>query len=467
MTHTPHPERNHPVTTAQAGRRQTPPVPHAVTAEDDKKARADTADLERIDRLLTTVLVVLGFGGLIFTAVNVTLFAIEHDTHPGIAWMLDPLVSLALLGVLFVDGKLAAHGYKPSGWPFALRWFAGLATWLMNCWGSLYPKGEFTGWPDRADPAGLLLHSVIPFLVILLAEAGAGYRKFSTRRKGEYAATIQAWKDQENARREAEAEAVRRRQETAEATAEAERQRTAELAAEKERAAISAAAAREAEAAKLREIEATAEMNARLAREAREDEEARHRREVEARERQAELDRRTALHQAELERERIRAEAEADAVKTRAAAEAKALEDAARDRRNAAEARRARTAEPAPEATAEPVRRTAEPAARATAEPRKLAPVPDRSSADADDVRGAEAKRRQIEAANIEAAVLLFTDQAPTRREFGERYGRSEAWARERFTEAERLMAQDTDFEARVLTEADRRTTNKEDQVSA
>jgi hypothetical protein len=475
-TPTARPERIHPVTTA-------PPTqaPRVVTAEDADKARKAIADLERTERLITTVLVILGIGGLIFTAVNVTLFAIDHHTHPGIAWMLDPLVSLALLGVLFIDGKLAAHGYKPNGWPFALRWFAGLATWLMNCWASLYPDGKFTGWPDNPDPAGLLLHSVIPFLVILLAEAGAGYRKFSTGKKADHQKVLETYKDQQETKRRTEAEARRREQEQARAAAEAERQRTAELAAEEKRASIETAKARELAEAKARELKAAAETEARRAEQARLDAEARRRADAEAREQQARIDRENAEHAAALERQRIQAEAEAQAVTAKVEAEARAAEQAREDRRRAAEARRARTAEPTAEtgpATAEPTAEptallpaptaetvqgatallpeaTAEPTALLAPEPRKLTALP---TAETDDVRGAEAKRKQIEEANFEAAVLQLMDIAPTRKDFAAHYGRSETWGRERYAEAERQMSEDADFTARVTAEAERRS---------
>lgn len=483
-------ERNHPVTTA--------PALHVVTAEDADKARKTIADLERIERLVTSVLVVLGVGGLIFTAVNVTLFAVEHHVHWGIAWMLDPLVSISLLAALFIDGKLAAHGYKPSGWPFILRWFAGLSTWLMNCWGSLYPDGTFTGWPDRPDPAGLLLHSVIPVLVIVLAEAGAGYRKFSTRKKAEQQAIVTAWKDQQEARRQADADARRRREEADRATAEAERKRAADLEAEQKRASIEAAKARELADAKARQIRAESDAEARRAEQARKDEEARLRLEAEARERQARIDRENADHAAELERQRILAEAQAEATKTQAAAHAeaerlriqgdlKAAEDAREERRRAAEARRAKTALPAVETTALLTETTAEttalptallpertalPAQTATAETRKptalLTALP---SPDTEDVRGAEAKRKQIEAANFEAAVLQLMDIAPTRKDFAALYGRGETWGRERYADAERLMSEDPEFSNRVTAEADKRssilTANEDEQVPA
>jgi hypothetical protein len=451
-----------------------------VTAEDADKARKAITDIERTERLVTTILVILGIGGLIFTAVNVTLFAIDHHTHPGIAWMLDPLVSLALLGVLFIDGRLAAHGYKPGGWPFALRWFAGLATWLMNCWASLYPDEKFTGWPANPDPAGLVLHSVIPFLVILLAEAGARYRKFCTEKKSRYLATVEAHKEQQENKRRADQEAEKQRREAERATAEAERQRAQDLADEERRASVEVAKARDLAEAKAREIQATAEAEARKAEQARRDAEARHRAEAEARSQQAHLDRENAAHAAALERQRIQAEAEAEAVKTKAEAEVRAAEEAREERRRAAEARRARTAEPTallPEATALPTAllptstaetrsettallhdRTAEttalPVRPATAETRKLTAVP---TAEPDDVRGADAKRKQIEDANFEAAVLQLMDIAPTRKDFATQYGRGETWGRERYAEAERLMAEDADFSARVVVEAERR----------
>lgn len=471
---TPMHERNHPVTTAQA---HPGPALHVVTAEDADKARKTIADLERIERLVTSVLVVLGIGGLIFTAVNVTLFAVDHHVHWGIAWMLDPLVSISLLAALFIDGKLAAHGYKPSGWPFVLRWFAGLATWLMNCWGSLYPDAKFTGWPDRPDPAGLLLHSVIPVLVIVLAEAGAGYRKFSTRKKTEQQAIVTAWKDQEEARRQAETEARRQREEADRASKEAERKRAADLAAEKERAELEARKARELAEAKAREIRAASEAEARKREQDRLDAEARLRAEEARLEKQARIDRENAEHAARLEQQRIEAEVRAEAEKVQAAAhaeaerlraeaEVKAEQEAREEKRRAAEARRAKTALPDPEATAET---TALPSSRLTAQPRKLTALPTAQTTDADDVRGAEAKRRQIEEATFEAAVLLFTDTAPTRKEFGARYGRSETWGRERYAEAERLLAEDADYAARVLTEAEKRgsSASEGEQVSA
>ncbi len=51
---------------------------------------------------------------LVFTAVNVTLFATSRGVHPGIAILLDPMAGLALATVLYADARLAA-GAAPTG----------------------------------------------------------------------------------------------------------------------------------------------------------------------------------------------------------------------------------------------------------------------------------------------------------------------------------------------------------------
>jgi hypothetical protein len=140
-------------------------------------AAAQIAALNRLQAGLTSVLVTVAVVALAFTATNVTLFAIDHHISPWIAWLLDPMVAVALGAVLIVDGRLSEYGLSPSGWASALRWFAGLSTWVMNCWSSLWPKGTPFGVPAQVDPAGLVLHSIPPVLLIVLAEAITYYRR--------------------------------------------------------------------------------------------------------------------------------------------------------------------------------------------------------------------------------------------------------------------------------------------------
>ncbi|MEU8498422.1 hypothetical protein AB0C86_17100 [Streptomyces lavendulae] len=134
------------------------------------------AALQEMLSKLTRVLVTVAVVALVFTASNVTMFAIEHHVSPWIAWLLDPMVAVALGTVLIFDGRLSEYGLYPSGWASVLRWFAGLGTWVMNCWTSLWPAGTGFGIPREVDPAGLVLHSIPPVLLIVLAEAISHYR---------------------------------------------------------------------------------------------------------------------------------------------------------------------------------------------------------------------------------------------------------------------------------------------------
>jgi hypothetical protein len=148
------------------------------------------AELHGLQSTLTKVLVVVGLVAMAFTATNVTLFAINHHVSGWIAWLLDPMVAVALGTVLIVDGRLSEHGINPSGWASALRWFAGLGTWLMNCWSSLWPAGSPFGVPREVDPAGLVLHSIPPVLLIVLAEAITHYRRAILTRIAELRAEV-------------------------------------------------------------------------------------------------------------------------------------------------------------------------------------------------------------------------------------------------------------------------------------
>ncbi|WP_246144264.1 hypothetical protein [Actinacidiphila oryziradicis] len=125
---------------------------------------------------MTRTLCAVGVLALVFTAVNVTLFATAHGVIWPIALLLDPMVALALAAALLADARLASWGVRPPGWSAALRWGTGLAATTMNVWTSLWPTGPI-GWPRRADPAGVLLHAIPPLLLIGLTETVAAYRR--------------------------------------------------------------------------------------------------------------------------------------------------------------------------------------------------------------------------------------------------------------------------------------------------
>ncbi|MFD1940575.1 hypothetical protein ACFSKW_54890 [Nonomuraea mangrovi] len=115
----------------------------------------------RVDRLMWIGIIL----GLAFTATNVQQFA-AGNADPWsipwcIAWVLDPTVSLILLGTLLGEQIIARHQIEAGGWVRATKWTALALTYLMNTWESYAAK----------DPAAILLHSVPPIIVFFAAEA--------------------------------------------------------------------------------------------------------------------------------------------------------------------------------------------------------------------------------------------------------------------------------------------------------
>ncbi|MEV3854976.1 extensin [Streptomyces sp. NPDC050095] len=136
-------------------------------------------DAIRLLQAMTRVLCAVGVLALVFTTVNVTRFATGRDVPLGIAVLLDPMLAIALAGVLYVDARLATWGIRPPAWSTSLRWSAGCTAALMNSWESLWPDGQI-GWPSRADPAAVLLHLTPALLLIGLTETIAAYRRTVT-----------------------------------------------------------------------------------------------------------------------------------------------------------------------------------------------------------------------------------------------------------------------------------------------
>ncbi|WP_419994494.1 extensin [Streptomyces boninensis] len=134
------------------------------------------AEVRALLNTLTRFLAGVAVLALVFTAVNVTLFAVASGIPWPIAILLDPLVALTLSAVLYADARLAALGIRPPVWSAVLRWGCGLTATLLNTWTSLWPDHQL-GWPRHADIAGVVLHAVPPLLLIGLTETVAAYRR--------------------------------------------------------------------------------------------------------------------------------------------------------------------------------------------------------------------------------------------------------------------------------------------------
>ncbi|GAA3189591.1 hypothetical protein [Streptomyces ramulosus] len=410
------------------------PVPRPVTEQDATAARQAIQQLERIGQLVTRSLLAIGFGALVFTCINVTRFATSHDVPGWVAWMLDPLASLALLTVLYVDGVLAEQGgYSPSGWPFTLRWFAGLATWIMNCWQSLFPDGHFRLVPSQADAGGLLLHSVAPLLLIALAEASAGYRAYLAGKCAEHRLTVKAYQETVAAERAARAQQAREERERAKEAERAQEQERARLSQEqaqrqaeredREHAARLADEARKAEIEKARE----------LARIAKEKEEREARRTAERLRTQAEIE--AAERDREAERERLRIKAEA---------EARAHEENERAKRQAAAERRAR----APQT---PVRHR-QPASESPSKKQLVSvSISDGRASNREERIPREVRAAQRERAEREAAAEILDNRTPDPVQLAKAYGLGETWGGDRIRAARRRLAEEDGFEDAVI----------------
>lgn len=457
-------------------------TPAPVSADDATKARKSIAKLDEVLAMVTKALLTLGGGALIFTCVNVTRFGVSHEIPWYIAWMLDPLASLALITVLYVDGVLAEHGgdYKPGGWPFLLRWTAGLSTWVMNCWTSLYPDGHFHFIPQKPDAGGILLHSVAPALLILLAEAATGYRKYATRRRGELAAIIAQFESvkvaereaaQKRAREKEEREAADKRQEAErEATAKreaaereaarSEREEIARLENERRTAEIEAAdrtrrAEIEADRERLQLKERAAEIEAaRRQTDAGIEAQARRQQwELEQAERDREATRRAELTTAEAQAEALRkeAEAKAEAEKIKAGAEARALEEAEKIKRQRALERAAAKARGTSESGAA---RASISSGRASESGVALSAVPALTVSENGGRIPREVREKQRDEAERYLAKCSLSGIEPDLERLGNHYGKGETWVGDRVRAAKRRLAEEDGFEGAVIADA-------------
>ncbi|MBB4687228.1 hypothetical protein [Amycolatopsis jiangsuensis] len=121
----------------------------------------------RVEKVRAQVDAVIWLGiflGLAFTMVNVQQFAAAGAPVWSLGWfagwLLDPMVSLVLVAVLRAEQITARYQVSTGVWAHRTKWFAFLATYVMNTWES---------W-TRLDVAGVALHSVPPVLVFLAAE---------------------------------------------------------------------------------------------------------------------------------------------------------------------------------------------------------------------------------------------------------------------------------------------------------
>ncbi|SQD94062.1 conserved membrane hypothetical protein [Parafrankia sp. Ea1.12] len=127
--------------------------------------------LRRVGRALDGALWLVALLVGAYSLANVHSVAIGHHTEDPQAWLLAPIVDIALFAGITADSVLARHGLHPTWWGTGLRWFCGMATWTLNVWDAA----------ASLDAGAIVAHSVPPVVLILLAEAAPRYRhQFAT-----------------------------------------------------------------------------------------------------------------------------------------------------------------------------------------------------------------------------------------------------------------------------------------------
>jgi hypothetical protein len=133
-----------------------------------------------VDRLVWAGIVL----GLLFTMANVQHLAASGSKPPWehggsvdwlIAWLLDPMVSLVLIGVLMGEQVINRHAIKAGAWVGVIKWVALGCTYTMNTWSAW---ASLWGSPK---PSQILLHSVPPVIVVCATEAITDLRLNITR----------------------------------------------------------------------------------------------------------------------------------------------------------------------------------------------------------------------------------------------------------------------------------------------
>jgi hypothetical protein len=175
----------------------------------------EIASVQRAGRTLDRTLGAISVGAMLFAAVGVTLLANQHGVHLWAAWALDPLAAGALFAVLQAEAILGRHGIRPGGWVATLRLFAGVATLTMNVWAPVAGR----------DPAGIVVHSVPPLLMIVLGLAAPRVRRAFATVVTKLQAELDQLRAAESARRRADIERETKAREVAAETFRAQRER--------------------------------------------------------------------------------------------------------------------------------------------------------------------------------------------------------------------------------------------------
>jgi hypothetical protein len=156
-------------------------------------------EAERAERALSRGTWGITAGAVVYSVLTVTPL-VERVTPDGWGWtapLLPLVVDAAVITSVKLDATVSRLGESTGGWATLLRWMTGLMTLGLNI-GDSALNGSYTG---------VAVHSVIPLILIVIADAGLSWRRSITR-------ALERIEGAERAEREhAAAEAERRERE--------------------------------------------------------------------------------------------------------------------------------------------------------------------------------------------------------------------------------------------------------------
>jgi hypothetical protein len=140
---------------------------HLVADLETVQAQSAVAVARRAALVMDVVLAVVAVLTMGFSLDNIHGFAVANSVQDPIAWFLAPAIDLALCAALLGDAVLSRWQLDAGPWATRLRWYTAGATLALNTW---------SAWVSL-NPARIVLHSVPPVLLFILAEAASPYRE--------------------------------------------------------------------------------------------------------------------------------------------------------------------------------------------------------------------------------------------------------------------------------------------------
>ncbi|MFC9223185.1 DUF2637 domain-containing protein, partial [Streptomyces hygroscopicus] len=134
-----------------------------------KRATPTLAQIQSAERVLSAGTWAITAGAVLYSVLTVTPL-VQRVTPDGwdlTAPLLPLVVDAAVIVSVRLDATVARLGEKGGGWATLLRWMTGLMTLGLNVGDSAL----------QHDLVGVGVHSVIPLILIVIADAGLAWRR--------------------------------------------------------------------------------------------------------------------------------------------------------------------------------------------------------------------------------------------------------------------------------------------------